>query len=162
MSDRTIHNNRSGEDLAVCLIHTSRRRNTFHTPLRWLVYTEVLNPSVLRSSWCKALSTPAVTPGCQRHHQRHLSQLWPNHCHRHHHHHRCDQATISWRASGDRQISLSASAERAFANFRDKNTSYFTITNFATKYCSFLQLHENKHFHGAGVDSPALALANLR
>ena len=89
MSDRTIHNNRSGEDLAVCLIHTSRRRNTFHTPLRWLVYTEVLNPSVLRSSWCKALSTPAVTPGCQRHHQRHLSQLWPNHCHRHHHHHRC-------------------------------------------------------------------------
>ena len=66
---------------------------------------------------------------------------------------------------------LSASAERAFANFRDKKhrilqlqifatkkTLYFTITNFATKYCSFLQLHENKHFHGAGVDSPALVL----
>ena len=134
MSDRTIHNNRSGEDLAVCLIHTSRRRNTFHTPLRWLVYTEVLNPSVLRSSWCKALSTPAVTPGCQRHHQRHLSpssssssSLWI-------------QATISWRASGDRQISLSASAERAFANFHDKKRRILQLQIFATKIHRILQL----------------------
>ena len=34
------------------------------------------------------------------------------------------QAAISWRASGDRQISLNASAERAFANFRDKNVVF--------------------------------------
>ena len=32
-----------------------------------------------------------------------------------------NQAAISWRASGDHQISLNASAERAFANFRDKS-----------------------------------------
>ena len=30
------------------------------------------------------------------------------------------QGGRSWRASGDRQISLGASAERVFANFRDK------------------------------------------
>ena len=71
---------------------------------------------------------------------------------------------------------LSASAERAFANFRDKKhrilqlqifgtkTSFFYtflqqkpfFTNFATKNCSFLQLHENKHFHGATVISDDL------
>ena len=86
------------------------------------------------------------------------------------------QAAISWRASGDRQISLNASAERAFANFRDKKhrilqlqnfatkTSFLHIfatkssffTNFATKNCSFLQLHETKHFHGATVISDDL------
>ena len=86
------------------------------------------------------------------------------------------QAAISWRASGDRQISLNASAERAFANFRDKkhrilqlqifatknvvfthfcNKNIF-FTNFATKNCSFLQLHENKHFPGATVISDDL------
>ena len=30
------------------------------------------------------------------------------------------------------------------------------FTNFATKNCSFLQLHENKHFHGATVISDDL------
>ena len=52
------------------------------------------------------------------------------------------QATISWRASGNRQISLNASAERAFAYFRDKKTLYFTIANFRNKnvvYYTFLQ-----------------------
>ena len=39
------------------------------------------------------------------------------------------QGVISWRASGDRQISLSASDERAFANFRVKNV-VFTGTHF--------------------------------
>ena len=34
------------------------------------------------------------------------------------------QGVLSWRASGDRQISLSASAERAFANFRVKNVVF--------------------------------------
>ena len=43
------------------------------------------------------------------------------------------QAAISWRASDDRQISLSASAERAFANFRDKKTLYFSIEHFRNK-----------------------------
>ena len=42
------------------------------------------------------------------------------------------QGGRSWRASGDRQISLNASAERAFANFRDKKTPYFTIAMFTT------------------------------
>ena len=42
------------------------------------------------------------------------------------------QGGRSWRASGDRQISLNASAERAFANFRDKKTPYFTIAIFTT------------------------------
>ena len=40
---------------------------------------------------------------------------------------RINQATISWRASGDRQISLSASAERAFANFRDTKHRIFQL-----------------------------------
>ena len=39
------------------------------------------------------------------------------------------QGVLSWRASGDRQISLSASDERAFANFRVKNV-VFTGTHF--------------------------------
>ena len=39
------------------------------------------------------------------------------------------QPALSWRASGDRQISLSASDERAFANFRVKNV-VFTGTHF--------------------------------
>ena len=88
------------------------------------------------------------------------------------------QAAISWRASGNRQISLNASAERAFANFRDKKhrilqlqifatkTSFFThfcnknvfLQFLATTNCSFLQLHENKHFHGATVISDYLGV----
>ena len=81
----------------------------------------------------------------------------PVHAYRHH----CgektfigtNQAAISWRASGDRQISLNASAERAFANFRDKKTSYFTIANFRDKnvvfthFCNknlFLQILQQK------------------
>ena len=59
----------------------------------------------------------------------------------------CNQAAISWRASDDRQISLSASAERAFANFRDKKTSYFTMANF-----------RNKNNACPSVGSPAQAL----
>ena len=39
------------------------------------------------------------------------------------------QGVLSWRASGDRQIPLSASDERAFANFRVKNV-VFTGTHF--------------------------------
>ena len=53
-----------------------------------------------------------------------------------------DQAAISWRASGNRQISLNASAERAFANFRDKK-------------------HRILHKSCATVASPALALKAL-
>ena len=55
------------------------------------------------------------------------------------------QGGRSWRASGDRQISLNASAERAFANFRDKNTVFYN--------CKFLQ-HKRRFF--------ALALTALR
>ena len=43
------------------------------------------------------------------------------------------QGGRSWRASRDCQISLNASAERAFANFCDKKTPYFTIANFCNK-----------------------------
>ena len=50
-----------------------------------------------------------------------------------------DQGGRSWRASGDRQISLNASAERAFANFRDKKTPYFTIANFCNINIVFLR-----------------------
>ena len=57
------------------------------------------------------------------------------------------QAAISWRASDDRQISLSASAELAFSNFRDKKTSYFTMANF-----------RNKNNACPSVGSPAQAL----
>ena len=39
------------------------------------------------------------------------------------------QGVLSWRASGNRQIPLSASDERAFANFRVKNV-VFTGTHF--------------------------------
>ena len=44
-----------------------------------------------------------------------------------------DQAAISWRASGNRQISLNVSAERAFANFRDKKHRILQLQIFATK-----------------------------
>ena len=37
-----------------------------------------------------------------------------------------------WRASGDRQISLNASVERAFANFRDKKHRILQLQIFAT------------------------------
>ena len=53
-------------------------------------------------------------------------------------HHLCPhQAAISWRASSDRQISLSASVERTFANFCDKNTVFYN--------CKFLQ-HKRRFF----------------
>ena len=42
------------------------------------------------------------------------------------------QGGRSWRASGDRQISLNASAERAFANFRDKKHRILQFQIFAT------------------------------
>ena len=43
------------------------------------------------------------------------------------------QAAISWRANGNRQISLNASAEHAFANFRDKKHRILQLQIFATK-----------------------------
>ena len=49
------------------------------------------------------------------------------------------QPAISWRASGVHQISLSASAERAFANFRDKKHRILQLQIFATK-TSFLHI----------------------
>ena len=60
-----------------------------------------------------------------------------------------NQAAISWCASGDRQISLSASEERAFANFRDNKHCFLQLQIFATKTY-------------AGVGSAALALTALR
>ena len=51
------------------------------------------------------------------------------------------QPALSWRASGDRQISLSASDERAFANFRVKNV-VFTGTHF----CAVLSMVEERAF----------------
>ena len=78
------------------------------------------------------------------------------------------QAAISWRASGDRQISLSASAEREFANFRDKkhcilqflqqNHRFLQSQIFVTINVVFLQLHENRHFHGATFISDNLSV----
>ena len=50
-----------------------------------------------------------------------------------------NEAAISWRASGNRQISLNASAERAFANFRDKKHRILQLQIFATK-TSFLHI----------------------
>ena len=47
------------------------------------------------------------------------------------------QAAISWRASGNRQISLNASAERAFANFRDKKHRILQLQIFVTKNIVF-------------------------
>ena len=51
------------------------------------------------------------------------------------------QPARSWRASGEGQISLSASAERAFANFRDKKHRILQLQIFRTKNVVFLQLH---------------------
>ena len=75
------------------------------------------------------------------------------------------QPARSWRASGEGQISLSASAERAFANFRDKKhrilqLQIFRTKNvfFETKNVFFLQLHENGHFHGATFISDDLSV----
>ena len=48
---------------------------------------------------------------------------------------------LSWRASGDRQISLSVSDERAFANFRVKNV-VFTGTHF----CAVLSMVGERAF----------------
>ena len=55
------------------------------------------------------------------------------------------QAAISWRASGNRQISLNASAERAFANFRDKKHRILQLQIFATKTL-FLHIFATKTF----------------
>ena len=55
--------------------------------------------------------------------------------------HNDQQGVISWRASGDRQISLSASDERAFANFRVKNV-VFTGTHF----CAVLSMVGERAF----------------
>ena len=52
-----------------------------------------------------------------------------------------NQGVLSWRASGDRQISLSASDERAFANFRVKNV-VFTGTHF----CAVLSMVGERAF----------------
>ena len=51
------------------------------------------------------------------------------------------QGVLSWRASGDRQISLSASDKRAFANFRVKNV-VFTGTHF----CAVLSMVGERAF----------------
>ena len=58
------------------------------------------------------------------------------------------QAAISWCASDDRQISLSASAERAFENFCDKKHCILKLQNFATKCrnCKFLRHFFNTFF----------------
>ena len=55
------------------------------------------------------------------------------------------KAAISWRASGDRQISLNASAECAFSNFRDKKHRILQLQIFATK-TSFLHIFATKTF----------------
>ena len=73
------------------------------------------------------------------------------------------QAAISWRASDDRQISLSASTERAFANFRDKKHCILQWQIFATKTMPALALAApHKHYEScASIDSPVIALATL-
>ena len=67
--------------------------------------------------------------------------------------------------AANRQISLSASAERAFANFRDKKHRILQLQIvrtknivFETKNVVFLQLHENGHFHGATFISDDLSV----
>ena len=62
-----------------------------------------------------------------------------------------NQGGRSWRASGDRQISLNASAERALANFRDKKHRILQLQIFATSTLFFC----------ASADSPVLALKAL-
>ena len=52
-----------------------------------------------------------------------------------------NQPALSWRASSDRQISLSASDERAFANFHVKNV-VFTGTHF----CAVLSMVGERAF----------------
>ena len=47
-------------------------------------------------------------------------------------HYSAEQGGRSWHASGDRQISLNASAERAFANFRDKKHRILQLQIFET------------------------------
>ena len=56
------------------------------------------------------------------------------------------QAAIRWRASGNRQISLNASAERAFANFRDKKHRILQLQIFATKTLFFYTFLQQKRF----------------
>ena len=83
----------------------------------------------------------------------------------------CMQGGRSWRASGDHRISLNASTERAFANFRDKKTPNFTIANFCNINVVFWASADSPvlalkalcyHYEScASVDSPALVLAAL-
>ena len=82
-----------------------------------------------------------------------------------HQHQRRNQPARSWRASGEGQISLSASAGRAFANFCDKKHCIIQLqifrtktVVFETKNVFFLQLHENGHFHGATFISDDLSV----
>ena len=70
-----------------------------------------------------------------------------------------NQGGRSWRASGDRQISLNACAERAFANFRDKKHRILQLQIFATK-TSFYNCKRLQPC--ARVASPALTLVPLR
>ena len=47
----------------------------------------------------------------------------------------CIQCVLSWRASGDRQISLSGSAMQAFTNFCVKNVVFLQVHIFVQKHC---------------------------
>ena len=74
------------------------------------------------------------------------------------------QAAISCRASGNRQISLNASAERASANFCDKKHCILQLQIFATKTLFFYTFLQQKRFFTifgdkklTSVGSPALA-----
>ena len=57
-----------------------------------------------------------------------------------------DLVATSWRASGNRQISLNAGAERAFANFCDKKHCNLQLQIFATKTSSFTHFCNKKVF----------------
>ena len=70
-----------------------------------------------------------------------------------------EQGGRSWRASGDRQTSLNASAESAFPNFRDKKHRIVQLQIFATK----MLFYNCKHLQPcARVASPALTFVPLR
>ena len=49
--------------------------------------------------------------------------------------------------------------KRCFYTFLQQKRFF---TNFATKNCSFLQLHENKHFHGATHSSQMILVHMLQ
>ena len=56
-----------------------------------------------------------------------------------------DLVATSWRASGNRQISLNASAERAFANFRATKNIVFYNCKFLQQKRSFFTQFCNKN-----------------